>query len=237
MDDRVVLWDFDGTLAERPGGLEGCVHDTLIEAELDIVVSIQEIHSQLRCGFPWHHPHIPHPELVTRRQWWETYTPVLTRIFCNIGLSPHQARALSESTRVRFVDPQYWRLFEDALPVLGALQSQGWRHVVLSNHVPELEDIAKALGLQDAIDAIVNSACTGYEKPHPHAFELARQAAGEPDVLWMVGDNPDLDVRGAEAAGIPGILVRYRGSVDSSIRHRADDLYGVAGLLAEQTGN
>ncbi|WP_228282485.1 HAD hydrolase-like protein [Rubrobacter tropicus] len=31
-----------------------------------------------------------------------------------------------------------------------------------------------------------------------------------PKRVWMVGDDADADVRGAEAAGIPAILVRGR---------------------------
>jgi putative hydrolase of the HAD superfamily len=56
-------------------------------------------------------------------------------------------------------------------------------------------------------DALVAAARTGYEKPHPEAYAAGRAAAGDPDELWMVGDNPVADVAGAEAANIPAILV------------------------------
>jgi putative hydrolase of the HAD superfamily len=84
--------------------------------------------------------------------------------------------------------------------------------VILSNHVPELEGIVEALGLSNVIDAVVNSARTGYEKPHPEAYAAGRAAAGDPDELWMVGDNHVADVAGAEAAGIRAILVRGDGT-------------------------
>lgn len=64
--------------------------------------------------------------------------------------------------------------------MLSELRKRGWRHVVLSNDVPELGAIMTHLGLDGLIEATVNSAQTGYEKPHPEAFALARRAAGDP---------------------------------------------------------
>ena len=44
----------------------------------------------------------------------------------------------------------------------------------------------------------------------------------------MVGDNPEADVRGAEAVGLPAILVRgpKRGA-----RHHCEDLFRIAGSV------
>jgi putative hydrolase of the HAD superfamily len=95
--------------------------------------------------------------------------------------------------------------------------------VILSNHVPELEAIISGLGIRDRFAAVITSALIGYEKPHPEAFRIALAKAGHPETVWMVGDNPRADVAGAEAAGIPAILVRHEGKA----RHRAADCFGV----------
>lgn len=102
-----------------------------------------------------------------------------------------------------------------------------WRHVVLSNHVPELERIAGSLGLGAHLERIFNSARIGYEKPHPEAYRHALAACGNPSRAWMVGDNVAADVQGAEALGIPAVLVRSRGEA----RHRADGLDGAVAIL------
>jgi FMN phosphatase YigB (HAD superfamily) len=115
--------------------------------------------------------------------------------------------------------------------VLSKLRERGWRHVVLSNHVPELGAIITHLGLDLLVEATVNSAQTGYEKPHPEAFALARRAAGDPATIWMVGDNTTADVAGAEAAGIPAILVRREGTDAQEATRRAPDLYRVEVFL------
>lgn len=80
--------------------------------------------------------------------------------------------------------------------------------MIVSNHVPELGDLVGRLGLADLIDGVLTSAVTGYEKPHPAMYGIALDLIGHPDRVWMIGDNPVADVAGAEAVGIPAILVR-----------------------------
>jgi putative hydrolase of the HAD superfamily len=111
---------------------------------------------------------------------------------------------------------------------LGSLREEGWEHVVLSNHVPELDEIIRCLGLHELVSAVVNSAVTGYEKPHPKAFEIATSRAQCPTNLWMVGDSHEADAREAERSGIRAILVRRD---DPAIRRRAPDLRAAAVLI------
>jgi ribonucleotide monophosphatase NagD (HAD superfamily) len=44
----------------------------------------------------------------------------------------------------------------------------------------------------------------------------------------MIGDNPTADVGGAEAAGIPAILVR---TDSADVTRRARDLYAAAAII------
>lgn len=76
-----------------------------------------------------------------------------------------------------------------------------------------------------------NSAALGYEKPHRRIFELALEAMDRPRYAWMVGDNIRADVLGAQAAGIPGILVR--GCHPKSLRSWPD--LAAAGQLILET--
>jgi putative hydrolase of the HAD superfamily len=98
---------------------------------------------------------------------------------------------------------------------------------VLSNHVPELSTLVEQLGLGGLVERVFSSAATGYEKPHPEAFRLALRAFGDPVRRWMVGDNPTADVAGAEAIGIPAILVRTNGTA----RRTARDVATAARLI------
>jgi putative hydrolase of the HAD superfamily len=192
--------------------------DVLDKHEAGHHVDAEQIRPFLRDGFPWHTPDVAHPELNTREAWWDRVGQLLASAYEGVGISTDRARVLGRLAAEHYVDTKHWRLYADALPALSALQRDGWRHIIVSNHVPELDSIVDDLGLGDLIEHTINSAVTGFEKPHPEAFALARRAAGDPSVLRMIGDNPRADVEGAEAVGIRGILIDRTGTEDRAAR-------------------
>ncbi len=211
MSDRLVLLDFDGTLAYRDGLWSGCAIEVLDEHLPGHGLEIERFRSAMRGHYPWNRHEQPHPELCEPRAWWADMETRLSQAFEHAGAG-QRSPALARALRARFVDPSTgWQLFADTLPALEALRDAGWRTAVLSNHVPELGEIAAGLGLGGHLEAIFSSALTGWEKPHPEAFAHALAACGDPGEVWMVGDNPLADVAGAEAAGIPAVLVRSQG--------------------------
>jgi len=207
-EKKTILWDFDGTLAHRPGMWTQALFDVLLERQPLSTATIEDIRPFMRDGFPWHRPREPHLHLTTAEDWWAEIEQLFVRAYVGAGCSAHEAALLAPLAHLRYLDIQGWLLFEDTLPALDALTQQGWEHVILSNHVPELPLIVAALGLSPYIHAIFTSGTTGYEKPHPQAFRYALDQLDSPSVVWMVGDNIEADVLGAEAVGIPAILVR-----------------------------
>jgi len=232
---KVILWDFDGTLARRSGGTSfgACMVETLDEHAPDHGVDVSLFRPFLRSGFPWHTPELAHPHLSTTASWWEHVEPLLVRGFEGVGFESVRARTLGKLAGERYVDVRHWEVFDDTVPALSTLRGLGWSHVILSNHVPELPAIVSDLGLRSFFEASINSAETGYEKPHPEAFAIARRAAGDPSTLWMVGDNPTADIAGAEAVGIPAILVRAEPSPDRPVKHHASTLSEVVEIVAD----
>ncbi|HBR01450.1 MAG TPA: HAD family hydrolase, partial [Ruminiclostridium sp.] len=87
-------------------------------------------------------------------------------------------------------------------------KENGYRNIILSNHIPELPEIAESLGLMELVEICITSAKVGFEKPNPQIFRYALELTGHPEELWMVGDNIVADVGGAEAVGMKAILVR-----------------------------
>src|SRR4029079_13965159 len=106
----------------------------------------------------------------------------------------------------------------------------GWTHAILSNHVPELRQIVGALGLDDVVELVSWSAETGYEKPHAQAYASVLDRL-RPAEAWMVGDNVVADVLGAEAVGLPAVLVRRP---DPRATRYAGSLRGVETFLVEE---
>ncbi len=225
-----LIWDFDGTLGYREGLWSSALLTVLEARGGHPGFDAQRLRAELRAGFPWHTPEAPHAQLSSPELWWEALSPVFVRAFEAGGLDPTTSRTLASRVREVYTDPNYWRLFDDTLSALQMLSSRGWTHLVLSNHVPEVARIIDALGLGDHVERVFNSADSGHEKPHPLASENLPEALDRPGKIWMIGDNPEADIRGAEAAGIPAILVR--GRPDGAKRH-CRDLFGVADIVGQ----
>ena len=227
-ETKVILWDFDGTLAYRDGMWGAALLEVLQSASPETRASREAMRPFLQAGFPWHAPSIPHTDIRSSDEWWARLAPVFERTFIGVGIDEALAREMARQVRTRFCDKTAWHLYEDVLPALARLAEQGWSHHILSNHVPELGDLVRALGLAESVKAVHCSAVSGYEKPHPEAFR--RSVAGLPSdaTVWMIGDNVDVDVLGAEACGIRAILVR---KPDSRAARYSEGLSGVGELL------
>ncbi len=206
---KLLIWDFDGTLAFREGLWSSAVAD-VARAHIPECQAVREdFLPHLQSGFPWHCPEISHTDIVSAEAWWLQLSPVIAgALVKGAGVSAGQAERLVPVVRASFVDPQHWALFDDVLPCLEALTQAGWTHVVLSNHVPELPLLVEALGLTPHIAQTFNSATLGYEKPHPKSFSSVLEAFPDAAHTVMVGDNYVADVQGAEAMGLSAILVR-----------------------------
>jgi putative hydrolase of the HAD superfamily len=230
---RLLIWDFDGTLAHRRGetGWSILLAEALEVEEPGHGHSPETFRPHLRDGFPWHTPEIAHLELCEPEAWWASVRPVLGRAYEAAGYAPARSLELADAARRLYVDPGVgWALFEDTLPALERLSQAGWTHAVLSNHVPELGRLVAGLGLDEAVAFVSCSAETGYEKPHERAFASVLERL-RPAEAWMVGDNIVADVLGAEAVGISAVLVRRP---DPRAARYADSLAGVERFLEQE---
>jgi HAD superfamily hydrolase (TIGR01549 family) len=190
----------------------GCLLEVLREEEPGIEADADAFIPALRSRFPWHRPAQAHLDLCDADAWWAQVLPLLAEAYEAVGIARDRATELASLARARYVDSTVgWRLFDDTVPALSHLSQAGWRHALLSNHVPELEKIVAGLGLDRHLEAVLCSAVTGYEKPHPEAFAAALRLRRNGEPVWMVGDNPEADVEGARRAGFPAILVRRDG--------------------------
>jgi putative hydrolase of the HAD superfamily len=105
--------------------------------------------------------------------------------------------------------------------VLTALSAEGWRHVIVSNHVPELADVVAGLGIRAFFADVITSGLVGYEKPHPQMFEAAVRSAIPGAPIWMIGDNLECDYHPVPAFGAPRRSSSARPHPRSSATQRA----------------
>ncbi len=227
MPGGVVLLDFDGTLAHRPGMWSQCLLDVLEQMAPGHGVSLAQLRPLLHDGFPWHSHQRPHPELSDPDAWWGQVGALFADAFRSVGLEDSLVADAVLAVRTHYCDARRFHVFEDTIPALRELKNAGWRTVVVSNHVPELSAIVNGVGLSPWIDDVFSSALTGYEKPHPEAFQIGL-AGVAPSQAWMIGDSPAADVHGAEAVGVRAILVRNQAD---GVRHQRADLFGAAMMI------
>jgi putative hydrolase of the HAD superfamily len=229
--NRLILWDFEGTLVDRPGRWRSALMEVLDTHEPGHQVGMEQIRPFLKDGFPWHRPDEVHIHLNQPDEWWSQVGQLFTRAYEGVGFSSSRAKELSSYVRDVFINPDRFIIYEDTIPALTTLHEKGWRHAVLSNHVPELQNIVTKLGLDPYFEYCFTSGVTGYEKPNPKAFQFALQGTGQPGEVWMIGDNVDADVRGAEAIGIRAILVR---DIENTIaKYYAQNLNEAVSIIIE----
>jgi putative hydrolase of the HAD superfamily len=224
---KYLIWDFDGTLGFRAEGWSAMLLRILRDEFPLHPGTVEEIRPTISSGFPWHQSHRPHLHLATSVDWWGALDPVFVNTFRSLGVDRETAVRLAGRVRVEYPDVAYWRLFVETRDALEELTGLGWKHLLLTNHVPELPGIIEGLGIARHFETVYNSAATGYEKPHPEAWrEIKTLLAGGADV-WMIGDNLQADIRGAEQVGLRTILVR---SWHKSC-HCCQDLRGIRAIV------
>ena len=126
MSDRLVLWDFDGTLAHRTGMWRGAMIETLDEHLPGHGVRAEQLRPFLHNGFPWHRHEQAHPELADPEAWWAPIYTLMADAYEGVGINPARARELARHARTRFVDPAHgWALFDDVIEVLTGLRAGG----------------------------------------------------------------------------------------------------------------
>ncbi|MEU5899265.1 HAD family hydrolase [Streptomyces venezuelae] len=131
-----------------------------------------------------------------------------------------------------------WSLFPDTLPALDALAGE-YRHAVLSNSALVVQDRKlTVLGVRDRFEAVLCAADLGVSKPAPEAFRAVCTHLGLPPAeIAYVGDQPEIDARGARDAGLLGIWLDRGGAAGEgpSGVHRIRDLSELPALLRADT--
>lgn len=218
---KIVLWDFDETLAERPGRWWGCMLEIIERRHPGHVADVRALRDALGACYPWRSPEVAHEHLNDPDDWWAALQPGLAAAAVAAGLEPLDADAVAADVRSCYPATEAFQLYNDTIEALRMFRDGGWRQAIVSNHCPELPSLVDGLGIGAFFDKVHTSARTGYEKPHARAIELALEDF-EGDVAWMIGNSEESDIGAADAAGIPSVLV---------VRDRPSPLVETAALV------
>lgn len=219
---RAVLWDIDDTLFDYTGadraGLAAHLAD---EGIAERYGAPHEALALWRRITDRHWGRFAAGEVGFQGQRWDRVREFLG--------APELSDAQADDWFGRYVEhyQDAWTLFPDVVPVLDVLAA-GYRHGVLTNSSLANQDPKlRRLGLRERFEVLVCAVELGVSKPEAAAFLAACVELGlEPHEVVYVGDQPEIDARGARDAGLTAVWLDREGGRGPG----PDGVHRIAGL-------
>lgn len=185
---QAVLFDLDDTLLDRRGSFEQFVRDqwTRFCPTVQAIDQEQYVRTLIELDRDGYGP----------RQ------GLFGGLTARFGLQSDVADSLLTDYRSRF--PRACRLFPDAMPTLASIRAAGLKLGLITNGSFRMQSRKlECVALTAAFDTVLISDAEGISKPDVRIFLRALERLEvEPAAAAFVGDNPEVDIAGARAAGM-----------------------------------
>ena len=191
---QAVFFDLDGTLYDRDAAVLQTAHSQFEAFR-------EDLGNVTRSAFI--------ERLVTLDAHGHNRTPQLHHVLAkDFGFSSMVADGLETHFRSNF--PKSCRVSPDTLATLQTLRTRGLKLGMITNGPTHWQTLKiESMGIAPLFDAILISGTEGIEKPDPRIFARAVERCGvTASESMFVGDHPEADIRGAEAAGLVPIWKR-----------------------------
>lgn len=173
--------------------------------EFGYTVDEDDVRNFMKSVCSWYVPEKNHAD-KNGEEWWEDLLGEIDMFCKEQGVTKQDIASICDTFRENVVEFEY-EVYPDAKKVLHFFKEKGFENYIISNNFPELFEVFKRLGLDEEMEGYFLSASIGYEKPRKEIFEYAISSAGNPDIKYMIGDNPKTDYQGGLDAGMIPILV------------------------------
>jgi len=141
--------------------------------------------------------------------WFATY---IEAVFGSLGFAGDW-QDLSRDLFGAFEHRDTFHLYPETRAVIKRLKGARRPIAVVSNWSPRLPRVLGMLGLFGDFDAVLTSAIVRLEKPDAAIFLRAAELLGvSPQECVHIGDHPEKDVIGAQAAGASAVLLDRDGT-------------------------
>lgn len=213
MNNKCILWDFDNTLAYRDGKWTKSLCNVLVNNGYN-EFNHESISNTFKTGFPWHRYEEAHSDYFNNMSWWEYVNTLISKAIFAVGIiDAEENKRLTNQFKKEYMRIDSWSLYDDTIRNLEYSISLGYKNVILSNHIPELELLGEGLGITKYFESVITSAKVGYEKPNRKIFEEVFKLSRN-DEYYMIGDNYSADVVGGINSGFNSILVRKENTMN-----------------------
>lgn len=223
---KAIFWDFDGTLVHRNDESFCALREAL---QLNgYMIEDSHIRAALHIALPWNHWETSYED-QTSEKWWDRLFSKLSDFYEQYGVL--EVDKVNSAYKKRILSFSCYTVYDDAAMVLEYCQKQGYHNYIISNNYPELPQAVEKLGLAQYFSGYMISADIGFEKPRPEIFRQAITMAGNPDIYYMVGDNPVADIRGAKEVGMRTILVHPARGPSQDADHNCECLMEIMEIV------
>lgn len=228
MDLDVVFFDLDGTLLDHRSAVVAALDGWLADFGR---ANTADLTSDWFALEDRHFPAARRGEIT----WAEQRRRRIREFYGRLGLrAPASDDAADEAFAAYSSGYEAaWSAYEDARPALLDVADRGLARAVVTNgnHAQQQAKMT-ATGLGDVCGPVMSSDELGVAKPDPGAFVAACGRMGVvPARALMVGDNHDLDVLAARAAGLRAVHLDRNASAQSPDSDRIFSLSELAALL------
>jgi putative hydrolase of the HAD superfamily len=137
------------------------------------------------------------------------WTVLVQQLLVSAGLASDVARRVLPALRRVHDQHYFWRRVPAELPLaLTRARAAGLRLGVVSNSEGRIAAMLERAGIASHFEVVVDSHLEGVAKPNPEIFRraLVRMQLAAARTLYA-GDIPEVDVLGARAAGMEGVVV------------------------------
>ncbi|WP_048146909.1 HAD family hydrolase [Pyrococcus abyssi] len=121
------------------------------------------------------------------------------------------------------------KLYEDAEYFLKELKNLKAKIVLVTDSASSWQrKKLEVLGIENYFDAVIVSGDTGHTKLEPYNFKLAKRMFPREEIVFVVGDRDETDMKGGKSIGAITILVRrgyFKGRRVRYADHVVNDLY------------
>ena len=201
---RAVLFDVDFTLC-RPGPLLGPLGYEQSGARHGLELDPTR-YAEARAAAV--EDIAMHPELDHDLAVWQRFTEDIVRGMGGVG---DAVPAVASEIVLGWESHANFELYDDALPTLHAVREHGFQLALISNTSRDLDEFVAHHRID--VDAVITSRLHGKMKPHPTIFtSLLAELGREPGEAVMVGDSLGDDIGGAQAIGMPAVLIDRLGT-------------------------
>lgn len=206
--NKVILWDFDGTLGYREGNWEETIFELVDDMKLKTTANFDLVSKLLQSGFPWHEPQKNFTSLIECNAWWEYVMPKFIEIYTSLGFNKFDATLKANQVPKQYAKLEKWKLYDDAIINLSKLENLHWKNILVTNNIPDFPIILNYLNLNKYFKTVFVSSIMGYNKPHPLIINGYLETLPNNTKIIVIGDREESDIMFAKAIHVEGILVR-----------------------------